>query len=281
MKTGPEEVRAGSLYAFSHQAYWGFRYLREHKESLWLSVKTATIVSEIQEIGVQCAGPNAMPGAGYGAIGAMTWLARDYVAREILAAKNHAQYPSSERPTSEDRRMIFLGVATAAGIFELSIGTALRKLAEAKLGLEKISEHVHRFDQFREMVISSAFVWAVPVSNFFWRRPNGEWILLHNLPCEVPKNWQGGFIVYGETDSGTQATFSRTLPIGLESIPERGALPTTEQSEVANLGSPTVTQAPNHIVCECGTTIAASDGENALKVLAEHKRLVHDKDSHL
>src|SRR5271169_6691220 len=128
MKTGPEEVRAGSLYALSHQAYWGFRYLREHKESLWLSVKTATIVSEIQELGVLCAGPNAMPGAGHGAIGAMTWLERDYGAREILAAKNHVQYPSSERPTSEDRRMIFLGVATAAGIFELSIGTALRKL---------------------------------------------------------------------------------------------------------------------------------------------------------
>ena len=216
MKTGPEEVRPGSLYAFSHQAYWGFRYLREHKESLWHAIKTATIVSEIQEIGVHCAGPNAMPGAGYGAIGAMTWLARDYVAREILAAKNHVQYPNSQRPTSEDRRMIFLGVATAAGVFELSIGTALRKLAEAKLGLEKISEHVHRFDKSTEMVISNAFVWAEPVSNYFWRsRPNGEWMLLHDLPCEIPKDWQGGFIVYGYGPSGFEVKFSRTLPVEL------------------------------------------------------------------
>jgi hypothetical protein len=224
MKTGPEQVRPGSLFAFACQAYWGFRHLREHKKSLWHVIKTARIESEIQEIGVLCAGRNAMPGAGYGAIGAMTWLARDYVAREIVAAKNHNQYPSSQRPTSEDRRMIFLGVATAAGIFELSIGTTLRKLAEVKLGLEKISEHVHRFDQFREMVISNAFVWAEPVSNFFWRRPNGEWIPLHELPCDVPKNWQGGFIVYGQTDSGTVATFSRTLPRGLESVPERDAV---------------------------------------------------------
>ena len=275
MKTGPEAVRPGSLYAFSHQAYWGFRYLREHKESLWHAIKTTSIVSEIQEIGMLCAGPNAMPGAGYGAIGAMTWLARDYVAREIVAAKNHDQYPSSPRPTSEDRRMIFLGVATAAGIFELSISTALRKLAEAKLGLEKISEHVHRFDQFREMVRSNAFVWAEPVGNYFWRRENGEWMLLHDLPCEVPKNWQGGFIVYGETGSGTLATFSRTLPIGLETFPEREALPTTEQ--VANLGPPTVTQAPDHVVCECGTTIAASDKKTALEALAEHKRVVHGR----
>lgn len=111
--------------------------------------------------------------------------------------------------------MIFLGIATAAGIFELSIGTALRKLADAKLGLEKISEHVHRVDQFREMVVSHSFVWAESVSNYFWFTPDGKWKPLHDLPCEVPDDWQGGYILYGYGPSGFDVSFSRTLPVEL------------------------------------------------------------------
>ena len=117
------------------------------------------------------------------------------------------------------RFLLFLwaptSVATAAGIFELSIGTALRKLAEAKLGLEKISEHVHRFDQSREMVISNAFVWAEPVSNYFCCEPDGGCTLLEPLPCEVPDDWQGGYILYGYGPSGFEVSFSRTLPAEL------------------------------------------------------------------
>jgi hypothetical protein len=97
----------------------------------------------------------------------------------------------------------------------LSIGTALRKLAEAKLGLEKISEHVHRFDKSREMVISNAFVWAEPVSNYFCCGPDGGWTLLQPLACEVPKDWLGGYIIHSNGTSGFEAVFSRTLPVEL------------------------------------------------------------------
>jgi len=155
-----------------------------------------------------------MPGAGYGAIGMMTWLARDYVAREVLNAKKHGQYPKSKRPSSEDRRLIFLGVATAAGIFELAISTSLRKLAEASLGLERISERVHQFDRYTEMLRKNSFIWAEPVGNYFWRAAHGEWILLDELPCEVPTDWQGGYFIYGYTDAGPQVSFVRSLPIG-------------------------------------------------------------------
>lgn len=212
MKTGPKAVSPGTLYAFAHQAYWGFRYLREHEQSSWLAVKTARNVSEIQEIGNKCAARNAMPDAGYGVIGAMTWLRREYVAQEILNAKKHSEYPKSNRPSSEDRRMIFLGVATAAGIFELKIATALRKLAEAGQGLENISEDVHAFDRLKEMLRAKSLTWAEPVANYFWPSPNGGWILLRDLPCEVPTDWQGGYFIFGIQEGECRATFSRTLP---------------------------------------------------------------------
>jgi hypothetical protein len=162
-----------------------------------------------------------MRGAGYGAAGAMTWLENGNVACQILAAKCHRRYPNSKRPTSEDRRMIFLGIAVAAGIFEQSFTTALRKLAEAKLGIEHIAEEVHGIDRLKEFMKSKSMVWAEPVGNYFWYGPDGKWVLLDALPCEVPKppknpkDWQGGYIVYGYGPRGFEATFSRTLPVEL------------------------------------------------------------------
>ena len=273
MKTGPKGVRPGSLYAFAHQAYWGFRYLREHKQPLWLAVKRATTASEIQQIGEKCAWRGEMSGAGYGAIGAMTWLMRDYVAQEILNAKKRPQYPKSDRPSSEDRRMIFLGVATAAGIFELKTATVLRKLAEAWRGLVNISVDVHRFDVFKEKLRAKSFTWAESVANYFWLNRKGEWIQLRDLPCEIPEDWYGGYFVYGITDAGEQVVFSRGLPIELQSALKPQVVVRTK-SRHADLPPP-VTLPPNQVVCECGATIAAQTREQALKALAEHKKTVH------
>jgi hypothetical protein len=216
MKRGPKEVDPGSLYAFAHQAYWGFRFLREHKKSLWKKVKSARTALQIRRIGIVCADPKTMRGAGYGAAGAMTWLENGNVAVQIIAAKHHRRYPNSNRPTSEDRRMIFLGIAVAAGVFGLSFNTALRKLAEAKLSLEHTIEEVHGIDRLHELIRSRGLVWAEPVGNYFWRTALGEWTLREDLPCEVPNDWQGGYVIYGYGPTGRfQATFSRTLPTEL------------------------------------------------------------------
>jgi hypothetical protein len=214
-----------------------------------------------------------MPGAGYGAIGAMTWLARDYVAQQILNAKKHGEYPKSNRPSSEDRRMIFLGIATAAGIFELRVGTALRKLAEAGLGLERLSEDVHQWDVFKEIVRAKSFTWAESVANYFWLNRKGEWIQLRDLPCEIPEDWYGGYFVYGITDAGQQVVFSRGLPIELQSALKPQVVVRTKSRRVDL--PPPVTLPPNQVVCECGATIAAQTREQALKGLAEHKKIVH------
>lgn len=275
MKRGPEEAKAGSLYIVAHQAYWGFRYLHEHRAPLWLAIENATSVLDIQKIGRTCAAPNAMPGAGYGASGAMTYLARDHVAREILAAKKHHQYPKSKRPSSDDRRMIFLGVAIAAGLFERSIGTALRKLTEDGLGLEHIAEDVHQFDRFREKVIVESLIWAEPVGNYFSPSSSGRWRRIRELPCEIPDDWQGGFIIHGHTRLGPKATFARGLPIGLkgESQSREDAIPVRPQVGIPNASS--VSISPNVVVCRCGATIASPNRRTALKFLAKHIRDIH------
>jgi hypothetical protein len=204
----------------------------------------------------------------------MTWLENENVARQLLAAKSYRRYPNSGRPTSEDRRMIFLGIAVAAGIFGRSFSTTLRKLAEANLGIEHIAEEVHAFDRLKEMVIANSMVWAEPVSNYFWPLADGEWMLRDDLPCEVPKDWQGGFIIHGYGRSGPLPTFSRTLPIELAK--QLGTQATNQVVlETANITSPTKTNAPNHVVCKCGATIAAASRRIALKALAEHKRIAH------
>jgi hypothetical protein len=214
-KTGPKETPAGSIYAFAHQAYWGFRFLADRVKVLWRQVLTARTSKEIRQVGRACSTPRVMARAGYGAAGAMTWLNNEDVAYQVLAAKRHRRYPKSGRPTSEDRRMIFLGVAVAAGIYGLSLSTALRKLAEAKLGIEHLIKEVHRTDRLEENVKGQSRVWAEPVGNYFWYTPDGEWTLMHDLPCKLPKNWQGGYIIYGYLPSGFAATFSRTLPTEL------------------------------------------------------------------
>lgn len=275
MNPGPTKVESGSLYAFAHQAYWGFRYLSEHQGPLWRAIKTATSVSEVQKIGDICAGPNAMPNASYGAVGAMTWLARDYVANEILAARKHPKYPKSNRPTSEDRRMIFLGIAVAAGIFELRVGTALRRLAESKMGLEVLADEVHQFDRYKKMVEEKGYVIAEPITNYVLPLGNGRVYVKGDLPCYVPANHAKGYIIHGYCDGHSVATFSEELPADLANSPEAQYRGLVENAPTGSQRKATVTDSPNQVICHCGAIVAARDRETALKVLADHKRAIH------
>lgn len=144
----------------------------------------------------------------------MERLKDESVATQVIAAKNHRRYPKSERPSSEDRRMIFLAIAVAAGVWEIDYKTALRKLTQAKRGIRYMATEVHRFDRFQENIRAKSIVWAEPVENYFFPlpSPNGEWEPMQDLPCKVPSDWQGGYIIYGVGPSGPQSTFSRTLP---------------------------------------------------------------------
>ena len=275
MKPGPKEVAAGSLYVFAHQAYWGFRFLREKRKVLWSRIQSSESIATIRRIGIYCALPETMRGATHGAAGAMTWLEDENVARQILAARHHRRYPNSERPTSEDRRMIFLGIAVAAGVFGQSLSTALRKLAESNLGIDEIAWDVHAIDRLREMATANAFVWAEPVGNYFCSLGEGTSLLLRDLPCELPTNWQGGgYFVYVQQAGGSRAVFSYTLPTELNDSPSPPNDP-HQQPAVVLPAQPPKTIAENHVVCECGATVAASDRKTALKALAEHKRDVH------
>lgn len=218
-KRGPKETHAGNVYAFAHQAYWGFRYLAEKRGILWQKVLAATTVAQITRVGRVCSRPDVMSRAGYGAAGQMERLREKTVAKEILAAKKHRRYPSSNRPSSEDRRMIFLAIAVAAGVWEIDYKTALRKLTQAKLGIRHITKEVHRIDQLQENMRARSIVWAEPVGNYFlpFPSPNGKWELMQELPCKVPDDWQGGYIIHGYGLSGLfQSTFSRTLPTELD-----------------------------------------------------------------
>jgi len=213
---GPKQVESGSLYTFAHQAYWGFRFLAEKRAALWKRVLLARTVPQVTEVGKICSRPLIMTGAGYGAAGLMTWLANEKAAVQVLAAKKHRRYPRSKRPSSEDRKMIFLGISVAAGVFGIEFSTALRKLAQAGLGPHHMVREVHRFDQFLEHMRRNAFVWAEPVENFFFPLANGKWDQMRDLPCKVPGNFRGGFIIYGFGPNGESATFSRTLPLELQ-----------------------------------------------------------------
>ena len=215
-KPGPREIDSGSLYTFAHQAYWGCRFLAGKRKTLWERVLAARTPADIRDVGRICSRPRIMAGAGYGAAGLMTWLEERRVATQVLAAKKHRRYPSSSRPSSADRRMMFLGISVAAGVFEIEFSTALRKLAQAGLGPHHMVRDVHRFDHFRENMKLNAFVWAEPVENFFFPLANGKWDQMRDLPCKVPGNFRGGFIIYGFGPNGETATFSRTLPLELQ-----------------------------------------------------------------
>jgi hypothetical protein len=151
-----------------------------------------------------------MAGAGYGAAGLMTWLAKRQVALQVLNVKKHRRYPDSDQPSSNDRRMMFLGIAVSAGVWGIKHSTALRKLAEAGVGLERMAREVHRMDNLQE--IMKDYVWAEPAESYFVRSPKRGWVQIGKLPCKVPAKWQGGYIIWGHGQSGFHATFSRTLP---------------------------------------------------------------------
>jgi hypothetical protein len=276
-KRGPKETHAGNIYAFAHQAYWGFRFLAEHKKSLWQQVLNATTTEHICKIGRVCSLPGGMARAGYAAAGMMERLENESVAKQIIAAKNHRRYPRSGRPSSQDRRMIFLAIAVAAAVWDIKFSTALRKLAQAGLGAEYMEKEVHRSDRLQEMLKKKAYVWAESVGNYFFPSAHGKWELMHDLPCAVPADWQGGYIIHGFGPSGSfQSTFSRTLPTDLEE--SLSAQDTHLDANEITIGTPPrKTLAPNHVMCRCGATIAASSKKLALKALAEHMREVHGK----
>lgn len=213
-KPGPKGAHASSIYAFAHQAYWGFRFLAKKKKQLWLKVLQATRVSEIQEVGQECSKPGSMAGAGYGAAGMMEWMAKPNVAVQVLAAKKHRRYPESRRPSSQDRRMIFLGIAVAAGVFDVTFKTALRKLAEAGIAQKYLSREVHNWDKIQQRLKEEGFMYAEPVGNYMWLVEDGKWEPMRDLPCAIPKNVRGGFILHGYTPDGQFiSVFSRTLPL--------------------------------------------------------------------
>jgi hypothetical protein len=216
-----------------------------------------------------------MSKAGYGARGLMTWLTRRKVAMQVLNAKQHRRYPGSDRPSSGDRRMIFLGIAVAAGVWQIEYSTALRKLAESSLGPEHMAEEVHRMDRLQETMKPE--LWAEPVGNYFIPSSDGRWEQVRELPCKVPTNWEGGYILYGYGPSGFQSTFSRALPSELL----RSLLHTQETSNSSyketrgKVHSSKMKPDPNVVRCGCGATISAQSRKLALQALAEHKRIVH------
>lgn len=159
-----------------------------------------------------------MKGAGYGAKGLMTWLKSKNVARQVLAAQRHRRYPRSERPSSLDKQMIFLGIAVAAGVSGNEFSTALRKLAQAGLGEKHLNREVHNWDRVEKMMKEEDSVWAEPIFNYCDPTPEGDWRLKENLPCPVPKDryYHDGYIIHGFLPDGRVASkFSRTLPTEL------------------------------------------------------------------
>lgn len=214
-KPGPKEADPGAVYSFAHQAYWGFRFLSKKKKTRWEKILNAKTVNEIRRVGKACSKPLAMTGAGYGAAGLMTWLDNANVARQVLAAKAHRRFPRSKRPSSQDRIMICLAIAVAAGVWELTYSTALRKLAEAGFGQKYFSQEVHRGDHWERAMKLGAYVWAEPIGNYFISSPDGKRILIRDLPCPVPPDFQGGFIIHGYGPNGFQSAYSKTLPVEL------------------------------------------------------------------
>jgi hypothetical protein len=221
-KPGRKGADAGAIYSFAHQAYWGFRFLSTERKSLWERVLLARKPREVQKVGEECSKPGVMAGAGYGAVGLMTWLKSPTVAMRVLAAKIHRRYPHSERPSSQDRRMIFLGIAVAAGVFDVKFSTALRKLAQSGLGEKHLSHAVHNWDRIEQRFKEEAFVWAEPIFNYCEPLPDGGWQLRQNLPCPVPKDqYHGGYIIHGFLSDGRVASrFSRTLPTEICDVPD-------------------------------------------------------------
>ena len=214
-----------------------------------------------------------MSKAGYGAKGLMTWLASRRVAIQALKAKQHRRYPGSDRPSSRDRRMIFLGIAVAAGVWKIEYSTALRKLAEAGLGPEHLAEEVHRTDRLQEMM--NPHVWAEPVGNYFIPLSHGKWEQVKELPCKVPKDWGEGYILYGYGPSVFQSTFSRTLPSELVERPLSDIEGTVSGVGVSSLPHANTSNL-NSVRCRCGADICAQTRTLALKALAEHKRIAHN-----
>lgn len=218
MKTrrGPKPVDAGSIYCFAHQAYFGFGFLAEHRSTFWKQILEARTVNAVQEVGRACLQQGAMVGAGYGAAGLMTWLAQRRVALRVIEAKRHRRYPNSSRPSSEERRMAFLGVAVAAGIWKRKFSTAVRILAEAGLGIDHMREDVHEFDKIHNYMKEHSVVIAESLGHYFYRLPDGRLVQTEKFPCNVPANCFEGYIIHGYGPDGPQCTYSPTLPPELE-----------------------------------------------------------------
>jgi hypothetical protein len=212
-KRGPKDVPAENVYVFAHQAYWGFRFLAKWRKTFWKQILDAKTVRSIQEVGRACSQAHAMANAGYGAAGLMTWLTKREVALQVLNAKDHRRYPNSERASSEDRRMIFLGIAVAAGVWGIKYSTALRKLPQAGLGAEYMAREVHDFDKIVEYMKKNSIVSAESIGNYFYRLSDGRLVQTDKFPCNVPANCFEGYIIHGYDPEGRPlSTYSPTLP---------------------------------------------------------------------
>lgn len=219
-----------------------------------------------------------MDGASYGAAGLMTWLSNEDVARQILRAKQHRRYPKPNLTLSEERRIIFLGIAVAAGIWEVEFSTALRKLAVAGLGQERLAEELRSGQEFESKLKEMNAVWAEPVGNFFFpvaSEKNG-YLQTKELPCEIPIDWHGGYILYGFINSKFEARFGRILPIELRDPSLSSSPPETEGQVPAAPDTPLVMNS-NTVTCFCGASIFAPSRGAALDALSRHKLLEHSE----
>ncbi|MGB7186224.1 MAG: hypothetical protein WBD21_06490, partial [Candidatus Acidiferrales bacterium] len=120
-----------------------------------------------------------------------------------------------------------------AGVWEINLSTALRKLAEAGLGQKHMADDVHRYDRIEETLRLNARVWAEPVGNYFLPMPDGTVRSIKNLPCDIPENFQGGYIIHGFGPTGLVSAFSRTLPLELRDVAAaKSSTETVEKNEV-------------------------------------------------
>jgi hypothetical protein len=105
--------------------------------------------------------------------------------------------------------------------------------------------------------------------------PDGKWEIMGELPCHVPANFRGGYIIHGYTAKGPQSTFSPTLPLELVDAGPQLQKGSPLAETMASGPPPGKSYAPNSVRCRCGAEISAQTRKLALKALAEHKRAVH------
>jgi hypothetical protein len=154
-KRGPKGQEAGTLYATACQWFWRFKSLRngtpggvQHDPDIkvvddgrfstdwvftqrqgrpaepdtWEALLNAKTVQDIQEA---CEHSPWWLNPKYGGGPGSPYPALPALAKPFLEAKDHARYPRSTRPTSDESRMWFLAIALAANTWGIGLGRAI------------------------------------------------------------------------------------------------------------------------------------------------------------